>query len=423
MKSTFIVFIIDKIWQRYTRRPHYSGLAKFGELLVIEYPLTIFSKEFLKKPFKEIKYYFKYSRGKRIDKLSGAKIIRPIIIFPTFFNIKFFEYINRKFVDLFIFSSKIKQSREIFFLTYYNQEWLISKRTKNRKYILEMNDEWSLIGYNALNANKIKNLTCNMIKQVNLVITVTKKLRDEYNFNNNALYLPNGVDIEHYAPKFDTETVRKKEMPLNININFLRSSKTDPNKYSKSIEILKEIGKPIIGSISGLSGNWSDFEFMKNVEVLLPKHFSLISTGNIFPPTKEEFLDGYKKYINKPRMVFLGHLDYSILPDFLEKIDVGLVMHRMDYFNTHSAPNKIWAYLAMGLPVVSTDFLTEPDKEIFEGMVAFAKTPEEYVMNIIYAKENDNKELKNKRRELAIKNSTFNRAKKIVDIVQEKLSL
>ena len=95
----------------------------------------------------------------------------------------------------------------------------------------------------------------------------------------------------------------------------------------------------------------------------------------------------------------------------------------MDEFNTHSAPNKIWAYLDMGLPVVSTNFLTEPDKEIFEGMVSFANTPEEYVEYIVYAYENDSQELKIKRRRLAVKNSTFNRAKKIVNIFKEKLNL
>src|SRR3990172_10125278 len=144
MKFTFIVLINDKIWQRYTRRPHYSALAELGDLIVIEYPLTILSKTFLKHPFKEIKYYLKYSLGKRVDSVSGARIIRPVTLFPSVFNFSFFKFFNRKLVALFLMNIKSKNAKEIFFLTYYNQDWIISKKSE-RWYILDMNDEWSLL--------------------------------------------------------------------------------------------------------------------------------------------------------------------------------------------------------------------------------------------------------------------------------------
>jgi len=422
MKFTFIVLINDKIWQRYTRRPHYSALAELGDLIVIEYPLTILSKKFLKRPLREIKYYLKYSWSKRIDTLSGAKIIRPIILFPSILENPFCEFINRKLVALFLFSIKAKNSKEIYFLTYYNQAWLIAKKNYKR-FILDMNDEWSMIEYDDLVKEKIKKLTFDIIAKVDLVLTVTKRLRNKYNCNAKIFYLPNAVDINHYVPSFDTKTKKTKEPSLIYDKEFLSLITNDPRKYIKSIDLIKEIKNPAVGSISGLAGNWSDFDFMAKVEELLPPEFNLLSTGNIGLPTKQDFLPGYFKYISKNRMRFLGHLDYSILPDFLGKINVGIVMHRMDEFNTHSAPNKIWAYLAMGLPVVSTNFLTEPDKEIFEGMVSFANTPEEYVEYIVYAYENDSQELKIKRRRLAVKNSTFNRAKKIVNIFKEKLNL
>ena len=64
-------------------------------------------------------------------------------------------------------------------------------------------------------------------------------------------------------------------------------------------------------------------------------------------------------------MLSLGHLDYAVLPTFLAHLDVGIVTFRMEEMNRYTAPNKLWAYLAMGLPVVSTDYLDPADKEIF----------------------------------------------------------
>jgi hypothetical protein len=92
----------------------------------------------------------------------------------------------------------------------------------------------------------------------------------------------------------------------------------------------------------------------------------------------------------------------------------------MDEFNTHSAPNKIWAYLAMGLPVVSTDFLKDYDKEIYENKVKFAKTPEQYVEFIKEEYASDNLTKKKDRRKIAVQYSTYNRAEKLFNLILDK---
>lgn len=421
-KRIFFVFISDKIWYRYTRRPHYSNFAKLGDLVIFEMPLVLFSKEFLKNPIKELKYYFKYSFGKRIDKFSGAKLIRPILLFPSTVKNTVCKGINRRICYWFYYSFWKDRGNEIVFLTNYQQEWLLSKHKKEKNYVLEMNDEWSMISYDEKRKDKIYDSTINILQRVDILITVTNKLKTKYGRFCDSYYLPNAVDIDHYVPDFETKVLRKTETQLDYDKDFLQIGNNDPRKYLGSVDILKNISKPAVGSISGLSGNWSDFEFMSQVEEILPKEYFLISSGNIFPPSKEEFKAGYDKYMTNIRMKFLGHLDYSILPDFLKKINVGIVMHRMDEFNKHSAPNKIWAYLAMGLPVVSTNFLEEEDKEIFNGLVGFARTPDEYVDMIIRAIETDSPALKIKRRELAVNNSTLNRAKRIADIIENKFS-
>lgn len=426
MNFLFVVFIKDKLWHRYTRRPHFSALSKFGKLIVIESPFAIFSKETLSSPIKSLKNYFKYSFGERKDQRCGAIVLRPVILFPERIRkYSFFKDIDQKLVSLFLLKYKLKYKLRgcivINFLTGVNFEWIMPRETDKEKYILVMNDEWSMIGYDDSKRYVIEQDTKDLVGTVDLVFAVTIQLKKKYSMRGNVYYLPNCVDTTHYKPAFDITTMRVLESPLKYDLSFLNLGKNDPREYLMSLDVLKKMDKPIVGSISGLSGNWSDFEFMAEVERLFPQNYSLVSSGNIFAPSQTQFMAGYQSYTKKQRMVFLGHLDYSVLPDFLESIDVSIVMHRMDEFNTHSAPNKIWAYLAMGLPVVSTDFLNDADKEVFEGMVKFAKNPEEYVNAIVQSIEADNLDLKIKRRNLALKNSTERRAEELVTVIRQSL--
>jgi len=426
-KLTFVVFIHYRTWFRYTRRPHFSELSKFGKLFIIESPLIFFSKEFLGSPLTNIKNYLKYSLGFRKDTRNNVEIVRPILFFPGKLKEKF---VLIKIIDLALLKIQLRfikknEGLRINFITSKSLKWLVSKNGKEF-WILDINDDWSLMGYDKSKEEKIIAEVKNLISHLSMATAVTKKLTDKFNVDNKTIFIPNAVDTNHYVPNFENENIKLKEESVHnmfSDISFLKKEENDPRLYLTSLEPMKNMKKPVIGSYSGLSGNWSDFAFVARVEKLVPYEYSMVCSGNIHPPTVAEYIEEYKNYLTAQRMIYLGYVDYSVLPDFLAMLDVGLVMHRMDEFNTHSAPNKIWAYLAMGLPVVSTDFLTEPDKEIYEGLVSFADTPELYVQMIIEACKNDNLELRKKRRELAVRNSTLNRAEKLVNVMKKKLNL
>ncbi|HVO73646.1 MAG TPA: hypothetical protein VMT35_06460, partial [Ignavibacteriaceae bacterium] len=319
--------------------------------------------------------------------------------------------------------NKVSKSNNIFYLlTNRWQQWVVNKKG-SFFYYLDVDDEWSMIIYDESNRKKIEeNIRC-FINKVDLVTTVTIELQKKYSSGDKVFFLPNAVDVSHYVPHFEESTHRIKEKTikeLSIDVKYLEGVKNDPRIYSTNLDKMKECKAPIAGAISGLSGNWSDFDFMSKVEQMLPQYFTMVSSGNIHPPTHPDFFEEHRHYLEKHRIIYLGFLDYSVLPDFLKFLNVGIVMHRMDAFNKHSAPNKIWAYLAMGLPVVSTDFLNDYDKEIYEGFVRFAKTPEKYVEYIIEEYQSDNLEKKKKRRELAVKYSTANRAEKLYKLIMEK---
>jgi len=426
-KLTFIVYIHYRTWFRYTRRPHFSELSKFGKLFIIESPLIIFSKEFLGSPILNTMHYLRYSLGFRKDTRNNVEVVRPILFFPGKLKEKF---VLIKIIDMALLKFQLKYIKKneglyINFITSRSLKWLVSKNEKEF-WILDINDDWSLMGYNQYGEEEIIAEVKNLISRADMATAVTKKLRDKFNFDNKTIFLPNAVDTNHYVPNFESENIKLKEEDVHnmfSDISFLKKEENDPRLYLTNLEPMKNMKKPIIGSYSGLSGNWSDFSFIMKVEKLLPQEYTMVSSGNIHPPTVHEYIEEYKDYLKNQRIIYLGYIDYSILPDFLAMLDVGLVMHRMDEFNTHSAPNKIWAYLAMGLPVVSTDFLTDPDKEIYEGLVNFAETPELYVQMIIESYKNDNLELRKRRRKLAVKNSTLARAECLVNLIAKNFNL
>ena len=396
-KYIFIVYIHYRTWFRYTRRPHFGSLSKFGKLYVIENPLVIFSKEFLRSPVRTLKQYLKYTSGFRKDGRNSASIYRPVLFFPD--QLKNRSNLYKK-IDKYLLSIQLKKINKtegikINFLTNRVKRWLVTK-TNNNYWILDINDDWSLMVYDKSKEENIIKEVKEIIKNIDLATAVTKKLASKFNVDNKVAFLPNSVDTKHYVPSFENHSSRIEEKKIDQmfdDITFLKKEENDPRLYLTNLEPLDKMKNPIVGSYSGLSGNWSDFAFVSQVEKFLPEEFAMVCSGNIHPPTIPEYIEEYKNYLKTQRMIYLGYVDYSVLPDFLSKLNVGIVMHRMDEFNTHSAPNKIWAYLAMGLPVVSTDFLTEPDKEIYEGLVDFCKNPQEYVEAIIRSYKNDNIEL------------------------------
>ncbi|HVO75771.1 MAG TPA: hypothetical protein VMT35_17220, partial [Ignavibacteriaceae bacterium] len=143
MDATFILFISFRSWLRYGRRPHYSELARFGKLIVVEEPLKILSKEFLINPFKSISQYFKFSKGIRSDYKYDIKIIRPILLFSSKLK-NASEWLN--LIDHLLLSLQFRKEKKsnttFYLLTNKMQQWIVKKK-RNSYYYLDIDDEWS----------------------------------------------------------------------------------------------------------------------------------------------------------------------------------------------------------------------------------------------------------------------------------------
>lgn len=79
---------------------------------------------------------------------------------------------------------------------------------------------------------------------------------------------------------------------------------------------------------------------------------------------------------NPPNLIFLGHRDADVAPNYIAAFDVGLIPYALIPFNLGSNPVKTYDYLAAGRPVVATDL---PALHPLAPHVAIAKDEDEFI--------------------------------------------
>lgn len=129
-------------------------------------------------------------------------------------------------------------------------------------------------------------------------------------------------------------------------------------KRIKIPEILKNIKKPIIGLIGSLDHR-IDFKIVNSI-VKKRKEWSFVFVGSTFSREKSQFkiadLDTWLKKLSKYQNVFfLGQQPKEDMPDFIDGFDVCIIPYDLSQeFVKGCNPLKLYEYLAMGKPVVST---------------------------------------------------------------------
>ena len=418
-----MVHINGPAWARYTRRPHYAPLAQHGRLTVVESPLVLFSRDVLRAPLASLRGYWQYARRARRDGRSGATVVRPLLMFPARFRSgsRLARRLDRGLKQRALKASRQENGHGVHLLTSLHQGWLIEAMQDGATYLLDMNDDWSLAGEPApARRSLLEDDIRSLAKEVDIFTAVTRALIGKYGDARPwSRWLPNCVDTTHYVPAFETETKRVDEPAVDLPPAYLAGGARTARGYGADLSMLGRKTGPFVASISGMNGMWSDYRFMAEVERLAPAAWQFVSSGTLSAPARADLREDYERYVAGRRTHFMGYLDYRVLPDFLERVNVGIVTYRMSELNRFAAPNKIWAYLAMGLPVVSIAFAGEEDQALYEGLVAFCKTPEEFVAAIARALEEDSLELKKRRRALAERYSAVNRARAMAELAEE----
>lgn len=111
----------------------------------------------------------------------------------------------------------------------------------------------------------------------------------------------------------------------------------------------------------GAWGRWVDSALIERAASRLPQWQFVI----IGPP-----FGG--KQVNRPNIHFLGWRPYADLPSYLHQFNAALIPFRHDQVTQAAHPIKLWEYLAVGLPVVSTPL---PEVMPYRHLVEVAETP------------------------------------------------
>ena len=161
-----------------------------------------------------------------------------------------------------------------------------------------------------------------------------------------ALYLPNGVDCDHFAPANNREG------------------------FSPPVELAPLVadGASIIGYYGALA-RWLDYNLLLETARLRPAyHFVLIG------PALDASL-AESGVLRQPNVTWLRRKTYEELPGYLRWFDVATIPFQLTPLTHAVSPVKLFEYMAGGKPVVATpmrETLLYPGVLAAEGAFQFA---------------------------------------------------
>ena len=189
-----------------------------------------------------------------------------------------------------------------------------------------------------------------------------------------SLYLPHGVDYEHFACE------RVGKIP---------------------IASLESIPKPIVGFF-GTIDTWVDISTIAYMAKRFRQCSFVVIGRSVVPMTPVEGLENVH---------YLGQVSYSELPQYARYFDVGLIPFVMNDLTKAVNPLKLLEYYAIGIPVISTRL---PDIVDVPGPLYFADTHEEFGDRLDEILRSDLSELHRQAKEVAQQNSWRSRAESFV---------
>lgn len=209
------------------------------------------------------------------------------------------------------------------------------------------------------------------LPKVDIVITSSSHLQKEKStFNSNCKIVKNGVDIAQFQQVTNTVIIENIEKYTHI-IGYIGSvdERLDYDLLSQVISSMSDQLFVFVGRVRSEIGR-QRLQAFDNVRLIGAK-----------PPVE--------------------------LPSFVQQFDIGLIPFIKNELTAGIYPMKINEYLALGKPVVATDFADLSD---FEPLIAVAATAQDFVQAIQQTLRSNSLIYKQLRKEMARSNSWENRA-------------
>jgi glycosyltransferase involved in cell wall biosynthesis len=212
------------------------------------------------------------------------------------------------------------------------------------------------------------------LKEAQLVVSVARRLHNvAIDARPDALYLPNGVEYDHFAG----QSAKPPDDP-----------DIDPSWTN---------GKPLAGYFGALA-EWFDYDLVDEVAALRPDwNFLLIG-----PMHDNSLRDRGRSMLKRSNVRWIGPRDYRSLPGYLQLFDAATIPFVINEITLATSPLKLFEYFAGGKPVISTPM---PECEAFPE-VHIARNADEFSAALDRAKmEGGDLEFRERLRNLGRENS------------------
>jgi glycosyltransferase involved in cell wall biosynthesis len=235
--------------------------------------------------------------------------------------------------------------------------------------------------------NKLMNNYKKISAKADVIFTVSFELLDFYKKfggKNNIFHIANGVDFDHYA---------------------------NPENYLKQTE-LDQIDKKTIGYIGTIQERF-DFDLVGYI-AKKNKNKVIALAGPVWKSVEKQA----KEKLNLPNVKFLGRVEFEKAPAYINKFDVCIIPHKIDQFIKFTNPMKMYEYLAVGKPIVSTKGAGVSQ---YADYVHIANDYEKFNQYIQKALGENTAELAQKRKKAAQKQDWSDKIDQMLKIIEEKL--
>ncbi len=244
-----------------------------------------------------------------------------------------------------------------------------------------------------------------------------------------VIYFCNDDHLRSYGIPFLRKYFEFTENKLAKSVDFIfvtsESLKKKFSKYSSKAHLIK-LAAPSIGDGIKLSFKnkskikvaWVGFAGKKNDISIIKKilsHYSDIEL-HFFGVIKPSVINDFKRFSN---FFYHGIETGNELYQKLNNCTVGIAPYSLDDINSGRTPNKLWLYLAVGLPVVVTNLHNIRNWQFPDNFVYRSVDNKDFIDLIIEAHEDNTSNLFQRRIQYAKENTWDHRIKVILSIIQK----
>ena len=253
--------------------------------------------------------------------------------------------------------------------------------------VYECYDEYTLSYIDGSLIREVEDKEENLIREVDLIFATSYSLfENRRKKHSNVHYAPNGVDFELF-------------------------NHAALNKLCIAND-LKKIPSPRLGYIGNLSSR-IDFGLIEKI-AKHNKSWSLVIIGPVEEEAKAELAS--LKY--QHNIYYIGYKPREKLLQYLKGFDVCILPFKINDWNYHSNPLKLWEYLAAGKPVVSTP---TKEMEILKDVIFLAEDATRFIFSIEKTLNKVDEKKIQSGIEIARGHSWSNLTRKMLETVEKKL--